>query len=307
MDGLTGGHSGVEIIKQRANADKQIARLLYNIGRDISYRLITIQGGLKDNAIPNSSEAYVLIKPENVDNFVKLAEKCEQIFRHEFENTDPDMKVRVERVSEVQNVIDSGKTAHCICSGIKVMTENSREQVIRSLMMMPNGVQKMSQDIEGLVQTSLNLGILKSIVPETNEAGLNEGGAGKGEVTASFSVRSSVQTEKEYLIDQLRCVANSANGYIDVQGDYPAWEYRHDSPLRNIMVDVFEEQYGRKPVIQALHASVECGLFAGKMPGLDCVSFGPDMKNIHTSRESMDVASVQRTWRYTLGILERLK
>lgn len=307
MDGLTGGHSGVEIIKQRANADKQIARLLYNIGRDISYRLITIQGGLKDNAIPNSSEAYVLIKPENVDNFVKLAEKCEQIFRHEFENTDPDMKVRVERVSEVQNVIDSGKTAHCICSGIKVMTENSGEQVIRSLMMMPNGVQKMSQDIEGLVQTSLNLGILKSIVPEPNEAGLNEGGAGKGEVTASFSVRSSVQTEKEYLIDQLRCVVNSAKGYIDVQGDYPAWEYRHDSPLRDIMVDVFEKQYGRKPVIQALHAGVECGLFAGKMPGLDCVSFGPDMKNIHTSRESMDVASVQRTWRYTLGILERLK
>lgn len=92
-----------------------------------------------------------------------------------------------------------------------------------------------------------------------------------------------------------------------MQGDYPAWEYRHDSPLRDIMVDVFEEQYGRKPVIQALHAGVECGLFAGKLPGLDCVSFGPDMKNIHTSRESMDVASVQRTWRYVLGILEKLK
>lgn len=159
-------------------------------------------------------------------------------------------------------------------------------------MMMPNGIQKMSNDIEGLVQTSLNLGILNTT---------------EDEVTTSFSVRSSVQSEKENLIDQLRCVSVSAGGSLEVQGDYPAWEYRHDSPLRDIMVDVFEEQYGRKPVIQAIHAGVECGLFAGKMPGLDCVSFGPDMKNIHTSRESMDVASVQRTWRYTLGILEKLK
>lgn len=297
MNGLAGGHSGVEIIKQRANADKQIARLLYNIGRDISYRLITIQGGLKDNAIPNKAEAYVGIDSDDVDNFVKCAEKYEKVLRHEFGSTDPGLAVRVE--TDLSDDLDSDnnagdvqndKTGRTVIN--RVMTEKSSDTVIRSLMMMPNGIQKMSNDIEGLVQTSLNLGILKT---------------SEDEVTASFSVRSSVQSEKENLIDQLRCVSASAGGSLDVQGDYPAWEYRHDSPLRDIMVDVFEEQYGRKPVIQALHAGVECGLFAGKMPGLDCVSFGPDMKNIHTSRESMDVASVQRTWRYTLGILERLK
>ena len=297
MNGLTGGHSGVEIIKQRANADKQIARLLYNIGMDISYRLITIQGGLKDNVIPNSSEAYVGIDSDDVDNFVKCAEKYEKVLRHEFGSTDPGLAVRVE--TDLSDDLDSDnnagdvqndKTGRTVIN--RVMTEKSSDTVIRSLMMMPNGIQKMSNDIEGLVQTSLNLGILKT---------------SEDEVTASFSVRSSVQSEKENLIDQLRCVSASAGGSLDVQGDYPAWEYRHDSPLRDIMVDVFEEQYGRKPVIQALHAGVECGLFAGKMPGLDCVSFGPDMKNIHTSRESMDVASVQRTWKYTLGILERLK
>ena len=297
VEGLTGGHSGVEIIKQRANADKQLARLLYNIGNDVSYRLISIQGGLKDNAIPNKAEAYVDIDPEDVDNFVKSAEKYEKVLRHEFGSTDPGLVVRVEtdlsddlysdnNAGDVQN----DKIGRTVIN--RAMTEKSSDIVIRSLMMMPNGIQKMSNDIEGLVQTSLNLGILKT---------------SDDEVTASFSVRSSVQSEKENLIDQLRCVSDSAGGSLDVQGDYPAWEYRQDSPLRDIMVDVFEEQYGRKPVIQALHAGVECGLFAGKLPGLDCVSFGPDMKNIHTSRESMDVASVQRTWKYTLGILQRLK
>lgn len=297
LDGLTGGHSGVEIIKQRANADKQLARLLYNIGNDVSYRLISIQGGLKDNAIPNKAEAYVGINPEDVDNFVKSAKKYEKVLRHEFASTDQGLAVKAEanmsnsmesdnNVGDIQNAPINGGVIN------RVMTEKSSDIVIRSLMMMPNGIQKMSNDIEGLVQTSLNLGILKTT---------------EDEVTASFSVRSSVQSEKENLIDQLRCVSASAGGSLDVQGDYPAWEYRHDSPLRDIMVDVFEEQYGRKPVIQALHAGVECGLFAGKMPGLDCVSFGPDMKNIHTSRESMDVSSVQRTWKYTLGILERLK
>ena len=297
LDGLTGGHSGVEIIKQRANADKQLARLLYNIGNDVSYRLISIQGGLKDNAIPNKAEAYVGINPEDVDNFVKSAKKYEKVLRHEFASTDQGLAVKAEEnmsnsmesdnnVGDIQNAPINGGVIN------RVMTEKSSDIVIRSLMMMPNGIQKMSNDIEGLVQTSLNLGILKTT---------------EDEVTASFSVRSSVQSEKENLIDQLRCVSTSAGGSLDVQGDYPAWEYRHDSPLRVIMVDVFEEQYGRKPVIQALHAGVECGLFAGKMPGLDCVSFGPDMKNIHTSRESMDVASVQRTWKYTLGILQRLK
>ena len=297
VDGLTGGHSGVEIIKQRANADKQLARLLYNIGNDVSYRLISIQGGLKDNAIPNKAEAYVGIAHDDVDNFVKSAEKYEKVLRHEFGSTDPGLAVRVE--TDLSDDLDSDnnagdvqndKTGRTVIN--RAMTEKSADIVIRSLMMMPNGIQKMSNDIEGLVQTSLNLGILKT---------------SEDEVTASFSVRSSVQSEKENLIDQLRCVSASAGGSLDVQGDYPAWEYRHDSPLRDIMVSVFEEQYGRKPVIQALHAGVECGLFAGKMPGLDCVSFGPDMKNIHTSRESMDVASVQRTWKYTLGILQRLK
>ena len=136
-----------KIIKQRANADKQLARLLYNIGRDVPYRLISIQGGLKDNAIPNKAEAYVGIDPENVDNFVKSAEKNEKILRHEFGNTDPELVVKVE--TDLSDDLGSYNNADDVQNDMygriminRVMTEKSSDIVIRSLMMMPNGIQK---------------------------------------------------------------------------------------------------------------------------------------------------------------------
>ena len=150
----------------------------------------------------------------------------------------------------------------------------------------------MSQDIPDLVQTSLNLGILT-----TDEQC----------VQASFCVRSSVATQKEMLVARLRCLMAQLGGSVDVSGDYPAWEFRKDSPLRERMIDVFREQYGHDPKVEAIHAGVECGLFAGKLPGLDCVSFGPDLTEIHTCRERMHIASVQRVWRYTLEVLRRCK
>ena len=127
------------------------------------------------------------------------------------------------------------------------------------------------------------------------------------EVSLNYSVRSSISTEKEEVINRIKCMAETLKGTITRKGDYPAWEYKKDSPLCSLMTEVFEEQYGKKPVVQAIHAGVECGLFAGKLPGLDCVSYGPDIKNIHTPQESMDVESVRRTWEYTLEILKRLK
>lgn len=109
------------------------------------------------------------------------------------------------------------------------------------------------------------------------------------------------------LVARLRCLMAQLGGTVTVSGDYPAWEYRKDSPLRERMVAVFREQYGRDPKVEAIHAGVECGLFAGKLPGLDCVSFGPDLTEIHTCRERMHIASVQRVWRYTLEVLRRCK
>ena len=127
------------------------------------------------------------------------------------------------------------------------------------------------------------------------------------QIVFTFSVRSSVESEKEELVERLRCLIEFVGGTISLTGDYPAWEYQNDSPLRDIMVEKYEELYGEKPVVQAIHAGVECGLFAGKIPGLDCVSFGPDMKDIHTPKESMDADSVKRTWDYLLAVLRALK
>ena len=172
------------------------------------------------------------------------------------------------------------------------MDAASTQRAVCMLCCLPNGIQAMSRDIPGLVQTSLNLGILTT---------------GADTVQASFCVRSSVSTQKEMLVARLRCLMAQLGGTVAVSGDYPAWEYRKDSPLRERMVAVFREQYGRDPKVEAIHAGVECGLFAGKLPGLDCVSFGPDLTEIHTCRERMHIASVQRVWRYTLEVLRRCK
>ena len=197
--------------------------------------------------------------------------------QYEIRSTDPDVVVSCEK---------------CAFPKTQAMTGVSTSDVIAAIVNLTGGIQRMSFEIENLVQTSLNLGIMKT-----------EG----QQVSFSFSVRSSVETEKRALVDQITCLMEQLGGTVTCSGEYPAWEYCPDSSLRDLMVEIYEEQYGEKPVIQALHAGVECGIFTSKLPGLDCVSFGPDMKDIHTPKESMDVASVKRTWEYTLGILKRLR
>lgn len=286
ISGIEGGHSGVEIIKQGANADKILGRILYDISKQLHISLINLSGGNKDNAIPKKAKAAIAIYSQNdLDILDKLLEKENEVLSHEYSHSDPDISISYEVISN-----DPANT-------IAVMTDEDKAKVITALNLLPNGIRKMSQDIEGLVQTSLNLGIMNTVNENNNNS----------HICFSFSVRSSVKTEKEYLINQIECLMNSLGGTVDLSGEYPAWEYRKDSPLRDIMVDVFTQQYGHEPIIQALHAGLECGIFNEKLPNLDCVSFGPDMKDIHTSNESMSVESVARTWDYLLEILKRLK
>lgn len=278
ITGLLGGHSGVEIDKGRANACKLLGRTLYTLQRSCPFLLCSAQGGQKDNAIPREACATFLIK-EGTDTqpLLDLTAQIQETYRNEYRQTDPSIQCTLTLSGE---------------ASLPAMTPEAGGRVISALAALPNGIQRMSRDVEGLVQTSLNLGIL-----ETCEE----------EVTYSFAVRSSLESEKTALVDQLRCLTESLGGSLETSGDYPAWEYRQDSPLRDLMVEVFAEQYGRKPVIQAIHAGVECGLFAGKIPELDCISFGPDMQDIHTTQESLDVESVRRTWLYLLEVLRRMK
>ena len=157
---------------------------------------------------------------------------------------------------------------------------------------MPEGVIKNSEDIEGLVQTSLNMGILAT---------------GKDCIEMSYCVRSSVDDEKKQLIDILENACEKAGGKLILSGDYPGWKYKKDSPLREKMTRIYKEQYKTEPVIEAVHAGVECGLFAGKIADIDCVSYGPDLKEIHTYRESMSISSVKRVYEFTRRIIEDRK
>ncbi|MDO5548468.1 MAG: aminoacyl-histidine dipeptidase [Eubacteriales bacterium] len=277
VSGLTGGHSGVEIDKERANANVLIGRALYELNKIVPYALLGVNGGLKDNAIPRESTAELLVSAEKAAEITAFAEMFDGVFANEYRMPDPELKLEA--------MIGGPVSA-------QAMTEESRRRTVSALMQLPRGIQRMSVDIPGLVQTSLNLGIL------TTEEEC---------VEMSFAVRSSLSTEKEELVSRLEDLMALLGGTVTNDGDYPAWEYKRDSKLRDLMVSVFEEMYGRKPVVQALHAGVECGLFSGALPGLDCVSFGPDMQDIHTTSESMSIASVQRTWNYTLEVLKRLK
>ena len=272
VSGLIGGHSGTKIDKGRANACTALGRVLQAVGLETELRLVWARGGGKDNAIPTEASARFLVSDERAAR--RAAEEMAAILTREYAAADPGLRVEIAASETGETPMDKPTTEKAVCM----------------LTCLPNGVQAMSADIPGLVQTSLNMGIL-----ETDETSF----------TATFCARSSVASQKVMLHRRLRTLMEQLGGTVTVAGDYPAWEYRRESPLRELMSQVFREQYGREPVVEAVHAGLECGILAGKLPGLDCVSIGPELPEIHTPRERMNIASVQRVWRFLLEVLKR--
>ena len=277
IQGLLGGHSGVEIHKGRANSNMLMGRLLYGLSKEMALRLVNVQGGQADNAIAPRTEATLLVPVEEAVRAQALTASYAQVFQKEFQTADPGLTVEFQILGE---------------NAAPALTLAATARVTSALMLLPNGVQTMSQDIPGLVQTSLNLGVLR----------LDE-----GEMTATFAVRSSSATEKAMICNRIDCLASLLGGCVTYAGDYPGWEYLRDSKLRELVADVYEKQTGRKPVIEAIHAGLECGVFAGKLPGLDCVSLGPDMEAIHTPKERLSIPSTRRTWELVCEVLRRSK
>lgn len=275
ITGLMGGHSGAEIDKKRANANVLMGRFLYSLQQETAYEIISLAGGQKDNAITREADAELLV--EDINSVKACAEKLQKGFREEYAGTDEGITVEI---------TDLG------VASAKVLHPTSREKVLFFLMEVPFGIQKMSGSIDGLVETSTNIGIVK---------------LGEDEFLGSSSVRSSVEAAGAALSDKTCYLTEFLGGEYTVQGAYPAWEYRKDSPLRDQMVEVYEEMYGEKPNVVAIHAGLECGLFYKKIEGLDCVSLGPNMKDIHTSEEVLDIASTERVWKYLVKVLESLK
>ena len=278
MTGFTGGHSGVEIIKGRMNANCAMARILLSLFNEVEMQLVSVNGGEKDNAIAKFSEAAVAVLPEELEAAKQIVEDTFAQIKEEYKVTDPDAKLTV-NVKEAAN--------------IETFTEDTTFAVVTAMVHMPNGVQRMNPEIEGLVQTSLNMGIL------TTE---------ESEVQMTFAVRSSSETEKQYLIEKLKSLTEIFGGSVEIVGPYPGWEYKADSRLREVMVDAYKDLYnGEEPVVEGIHAGLECGIFASKLPGLDAVSFGPQMNNIHTTNEELSISSTQRTWELVVKALAALK
>lgn len=277
VTGLRGGHSGSEIDKEHANANIVMGRVLKYVSDRIELGVTALAGGLKDNAIPRECVAELLIPEEKKEEFLSCTRKVEAELKKEFASADAGICL----------VVEFGETKQT-----EILSYNSMARVIFYLRNVPNGVQHMSQVMTGLVETSLNLGIL-----ELKEDGLY----------ATSSVRSSVSTRKEDLRDRLEHIAEFLGGEISVSGDYPAWEYKADSEIRDTISAVYEELFGEEPVFEAIHAGLECGILSGKIKDLDCVSFGPNNYDIHTPKERLSISSTEKVWKLLVEFLRRSK
>ena len=272
VEGLRGGHSGVDIHRNRANANKVMGELLSRVQKLMPLCITKLSGGSKDNVITHSCQVTLVamgMYPEKIND---VAQQLEDEIRQQYD--EPNVKIYGDDVDAL---------------GGNALTTEDTAKVIALLCAAPNGVQAWSQDIEGLVQTSLNLGVVR----------LDE------KLNMTFAVRSSVNQEKRDLLAKLRELAEFNGADYSEVGDYPAWEYKKDSRLRDTMIEIYQQMYGKTPEVVAIHAGLECGILSDKLPGLDCVSIGPNMLDIHTSREKLEIASTRRTWEFLLEILKK--
>jgi len=277
LHGLQGGHSGSEIDKERANAIVEMGRILKSIENSLEIGIVSLNGGLKDNAIPREVISEILIIPEQKEDFEKQIMQLDATLKKEYLSSDANITLSVEN--------NGNKSA-------KILSHRAQTGVLFFLQNMPNGIMHMSMDVKGLPETSLNAGIMK-MKEETFHV--------------SFSVRSSVSSRKERLMERLDYLTSFLGGEVQFTGNYPAWEYKRDSKIRPLIIEVYRDLYGKEPVIEAIHAGLECGILSKKIKDLDCVSFGPDNFDIHTPQERLSISSTERVWKFILEFLKRAK
>lgn len=273
ISGLKGGHSGMEIVKQRANAIKLLGRILEQCNISSSIRLSEIQGGTKHNAIPSDAKAIILA--EDKDIVRKIAEDLSEDLREEYRVEDSGLKIDIREVKIEE-----------------VYTKELSDDLIDFIMMVPDGVQYMSKDIKGLVETSLN----NAIIEEKDNI-----------IEVTTSVRSASSSSLREILNVLSTVAKRTNGKSVEKGAYPAWQYDKDSTIRDKAVKVYEELYKKKAEVSAIHAGLECGLLKEILPDTDMISFGPNLYDVHTEKEHMSISSVKRVWEFLVKLLEDLK
>ena len=273
--GLRGGHSGTDIIFGQENAAKALGRLLYELQEEAGARIVSLEGGVADNVIPTSASALIVVPSVSAAKAHEVFDACKATFAHEFK-VDPDFDMTL---SETDCALDP-------------MDADSCQKVLAYLIGTPNGIEKMTHGIDKLPQTSLSLGVLRTL----DDA-----------VEYVFCIRSAVDSECEMLARRLECQIKPLGGTLRREGPYPGWEYQANSPLRDLICEVYKEQTGKDMIVEAIHAGLECGYFSGKMPGLDCVSIGPDVNDVHTPNETLSISSTQRTWELVKEVVARMK
>lgn len=278
LKGLKGGHSGMEIDKQRANAALLMGRILSSLNDVLDVRIANISGGMKDNVIPREAFATFYIPDFEVPLMEKGIEKITATLKNEYRTADPGLDL------EVQIKVVEGR--------VEALKKSKQEDLLFLMMTVPNGIQSMSAEIPGLVESSLNLGKLAM----TNDTLLLE-----------FATRSAIGSRKFHMTRQLNCLAGRVGGTCTENKKYPEWPLKNDSNLLELCKATYERMYGNVPIVKGIHAGLEAGVFLEKLPHLDAISFGPNTFDVHSPEEWVSISSTKRTWDFLLAVLSELK
>ncbi|HED09678.1 MAG TPA: aminoacyl-histidine dipeptidase [Caldithrix abyssi] len=275
IKGLHGGHSGMEIIKGLGNAIKLISRILYKLSETHDFRLVEVDGGTAHNAIPREADAVLVMDDAALTELGKLADRYQAVFNDELRFVEDKIEVVLDEAPRASRAMSAGMSA----------------TVVRLLYGVPHGVMAMSHAVEGLVETSTNLAVVKTR---------------QDEVYMLTSQRSSVATSIIDIADKVAAVGKLAGFKVEQGGGYPAWQPNPDSKILHVCKDVFVKMYGKEPSVEAVHAGLECGIIGEAYDGMDMISFGPDIRGAHSPAERVDPKSVASVWEYLLQVLKAL-
>jgi dipeptidase D len=275
LKGLKGGHSGVDIALGRANANKLLYRFLMHAETDFGLRLAETSGGDLRNAIPRESFAIVLVPEIKTHEFEKFIKEYDKIFKAEFMETEPDLSFSCEKVPLPARVMNPG----------------DQYRIIRAVFICPHGVQRMSQAMKGLVETSNNLAIVR---------------CKDGKFEAYNLTRSSVDSAKVATAWKIAAVFQLIGADVALEGGYPGWKPNLNSPILKTMSKVYSDMFGKTPEIKAIHAGLECGLIGGVYPNLDMISFGPTIRYPHSPDEKVNIASVAKFYKFLCETLKHI-
>lgn len=273
VKGLKGGHSGMDIILGRGNANKIITRLLWQAHRELQLQIHSIDGGSLRNAIPREATAVVVVPKENAEKFEQLTQQLNAQIKNELKNVEPDFTLQISSTTMPEKLIDPQVTGNML-SGVYAC---------------PNGVIRMIDDMPGVVETSTNLAIVKS---------------DNGRIEVCALQRSSVDSAKQDLCNMIRSVFEMAGAEVEHAGSYPGWKPNTQSPILQTMKDVYKNKYGKTPEVKVIHAGLECGLIGGVYPNLDMISFGPTIRSPHSPDERVKTKTVALFWEFLLETLK---